>query len=209
MVEHWPVLSQGANLDPDGQNLCARRTEQRQKRPAAGQQPSSCCGPAHPDWPQQAQILGSIGVLHTKPVWELDEQDAISAKEMNLAASIRVISLAVANQFIMLQCIYCVTHEVGVMNEATFTFRVEEELKENFATAAKARDRTGAQLLRDFMRDFVKKQQEAAEHDVWFRRQVQVGLDSANAGNLVSAEDVEAEFSKRREQTRQKFKTKS
>jgi len=34
-------------------------------------------------------------------------------------------------------------------------------------------------------------------------------LDSANAGNLVSAEDVEAEFSKRREQTRQKFKTKS
>ena len=95
------------------------------------------------------------------------------------------------------------------MNEATFTFRVEEELKENFATAAKARDRTGAQLLRDFMRDFVKKQQEATEHDVWFRRQVQVGLDSANAGNLVSAEDVEAEFSKRREQTRQEIKTKS
>jgi predicted transcriptional regulator len=94
------------------------------------------------------------------------------------------------------------------MNEATFTFRVEEELKENFATAAKARDRTGAQLLRDFMRDFVKKQQDAAEHDVWFRRQVQVGLDSANAGNLVSAEDVEAEFAKRREQTRQKLKAK-
>lgn len=55
------------------------------------------------DWPQQEQILGSIGVLHTKPVWELDEQDAISAKEMNLAASIRVKSLAVANQ------IHCAT----------------------------------------------------------------------------------------------------
>jgi predicted transcriptional regulator len=95
------------------------------------------------------------------------------------------------------------------MNEATFTFRVEEELKDSFATAAKARDRTGAQLLRDFMRDFVKKQQEAADHDVWFRRQVQVGLDSANAGNLVSAEDVEAEFAKRREQTWQKLKAKS
>jgi len=95
------------------------------------------------------------------------------------------------------------------MNEATFTFRVEEELKENFAMAAKARDRTGAQLLRDFMRDFVKKQQDAAEHEVWFRRQVQVGLDSANAGNLVSAEDVEAEFAKRREKTRQKLKTQS
>lgn len=95
------------------------------------------------------------------------------------------------------------------MNEATFTFRVEEELKENFASAAKARDRTAAQLLRDFMRDFVKKQQDAAEQDAWFRRQVQVGLDSANAGNLVPAGDVEAEFAKRREQTRQKLKAKS
>jgi len=95
------------------------------------------------------------------------------------------------------------------MNEATFTFRVEEELKESFSTAAKARDRTGAQLLRDFMRDFVKKQQEAAEHDIWFRRQVQGGLDSANAGKLVSAQDVEAEFAKRREQARQKRKAKS
>ena len=95
------------------------------------------------------------------------------------------------------------------MNEATFTFRVEEELKDSFATAAKARDRTGAQLLRDFMREFVKKQQEAADRDVWFRRQVQVGLDSANAGNLVSSENVEAEFAKRREQTRKKLKAES
>jgi predicted transcriptional regulator len=95
------------------------------------------------------------------------------------------------------------------MNEATFTFRVEAELKESFATAAKARDRTGAQLLRDFMRDFVKKQQDAAEHEVWFRRQVQLGLDSANAGNLISAEDVEADFAERRAQTRQKLKAKS
>ena len=95
------------------------------------------------------------------------------------------------------------------MNEATINFRVEEELKKSFAAAAKARDRTGAQLLRDFMRDFVKEQQDAIEHDVWFRRQVQVGLDSADAGKLVSAEKVEAEFAKRREQTRQKLEAKS
>lgn len=56
------------------------------------------------------------------------------------------------------------------MSEATFTFRVDESLKEQFSTAAKSRDRTGVQLLRDFMRDFVKQQQEATEHDAWFRR---------------------------------------
>ena len=39
------------------------------------------------------------------------------------------------------------------MSEATFTFRVDQTLKNAFSTAAKAHDRTGAQLLRDFMRE--------------------------------------------------------
>ena len=43
------------------------------------------------------------------------------------------------------------------MSEATFTFRVDDALKSEFAQAAKARDRTGAQLLRDFMREYVKR----------------------------------------------------
>lgn len=91
------------------------------------------------------------------------------------------------------------------MSEATFTFRVDKALKNEFATAAKARDRSGAQLLRDFMRVFVQQQQEAAEHDAWFRRQVQIGLDSANAGHLVQATEVEAKLAARRAATRRRF----
>lgn len=91
------------------------------------------------------------------------------------------------------------------MSEATFTFRVDEALKNEFATAAKARDRTGAQLLRDFMRGFVQQQQEAAEHEAWFRRQVQVGLNSADAGRLVPAAEVEANFATRRADTRRRI----
>ena len=49
------------------------------------------------------------------------------------------------------------------MSEATFTFRVDEALKNDFATAAKARDRTAAQLLRDFMRSFVQQQAQSKE----------------------------------------------
>jgi len=79
------------------------------------------------------------------------------------------------------------------MSDATFTFRVEESLKNDFTAAAKSRDRTSAQLLRDFMRDYVRQQQDSAEHDAWFRRQVQAGQDAANAGELLPAEDVEAE----------------
>ena len=94
------------------------------------------------------------------------------------------------------------------MNEATFTFRVDDVLKDEFSTAAKLRDRTGAQLLRDFMRDFVKQQKEVADYDTWFRHQVQQGLDSANAGRLIPDNVVEAEFSARRTATLLKLKTK-
>ena len=87
------------------------------------------------------------------------------------------------------------------MPETTFTFRVDEALKEGFTSAAKADDRTGAQLLRDFMRDYVRRRQEAAEHDAWFRQQVRIGKDSADAGRLVPGDEVEAEFAARRAAT--------
>ncbi len=93
------------------------------------------------------------------------------------------------------------------MNQSTFTFRVEEDLKENFATIAKSMDRTGAQLLRDYMRDIVRKQTEKEEHDIWFREQVHVGLDAANSGDLISAEDVEAEAAAWREKTRGRMRS--
>ena len=93
------------------------------------------------------------------------------------------------------------------MSEATFTFRVDETLKAEFSNAAKNRDRNAAQLLRDFMRDFVRQQQEASEHDTWFRRQVQIGLDAANAGQLIPADEVEAKFAAKRAATRRRLES--
>ena len=84
------------------------------------------------------------------------------------------------------------------MTEATFTFRVEESLKQEFSSFAKEIDRSGAQLLRDFMRDFVKQQQEAASYDAWFQKQVEIGLDEANAGQLVAQEEVKSRFEAKR-----------
>lgn len=45
------------------------------------------------------------------------------------------------------------------------------------------------------------RQRKAAEHDAWFRRQVQAGLDSANAGKLIPAAEVEARFAEKRAAT--------
>lgn len=88
------------------------------------------------------------------------------------------------------------------MSEATFTFRVDEALKAEFAQAARSRDRTAAQLLRDYMREFVRHQRMLADHDAWFRREVQLGLAEADAGDVVPAADVEAEAAAWRDRLR-------
>jgi predicted transcriptional regulator len=51
----------------------------------------------------------------------------------------------------------------------------------------------------------VRQQQEAAEHDAWFRRQVQIGLDAANAGDLIPGDEVEAKFAAKRAETRRRL----
>jgi predicted transcriptional regulator len=84
------------------------------------------------------------------------------------------------------------------MAEATVIVRVEDELKTAFAEAAKKADRTASQLLRDFMRDYVRKQAEQADHDAWSRQKVEAGLAAARAGRVKSSEEVEAHFAKRR-----------
>ncbi|WP_323696637.1 hypothetical protein [Thiorhodovibrio litoralis] len=91
------------------------------------------------------------------------------------------------------------------MSEATFRFQVDDVLKDQFTRAAKSCDQNGAQLLREFMREFVRQHQETSEHEDWFLRQVKIGLDSANAGKLVPAAEVEAKFAARRAATRRQL----
>ncbi|WP_156851372.1 CopG family ribbon-helix-helix protein [Bartonella refiksaydamii] len=91
------------------------------------------------------------------------------------------------------------------MAETTFTFRVDDILKNEFSEAAKACDRSGAQLLRDYMRKIVREQKEKSAHDLWFREQIQLGINSANADDVMSAEEVEAEAAVWRLETQRKL----
>jgi predicted transcriptional regulator len=85
------------------------------------------------------------------------------------------------------------------MAETTITLQVDPDLKKAFSLAAKAQNRTDEDLLREFMEDFILSNRTDAEYEAWFRRQVQVGLDEAEAGLLIPGEEVEAEFAARRE----------
>lgn len=66
------------------------------------------------------------------------------------------------------------------MADATFTFRVDEALKAEFAEIAKAQDRTGAQLLRDYMRSVVRDREEGAAHDAWVRAEITKAIAEAD-----------------------------
>ncbi len=92
------------------------------------------------------------------------------------------------------------------MSDAAYTFRVDEELKKQFISAAKERDLTAAEVLRAFMTEYVQRQQSSASDDRKFRQDVEAGLASANAGKLTPAREVEADFAARRDTLRTRLK---
>ncbi len=85
------------------------------------------------------------------------------------------------------------------MSESTFTLRVDSELKEAFTEIAKMQDRTGAQLVREFMRGVVNKAKQQQEYEAWFAQKVAEGRTDVALGRTVSHEQVEAEAEERRQ----------
>ena len=95
------------------------------------------------------------------------------------------------------------------MGDSTFTFRIDEDLKRQFTEIAKSKDRTGAQLVREFIRETIAKQREEEEYDAWFRDKVQQGLDEADAGLGIPHEEVQAHFAKLRADLRRTQKARA
>jgi predicted transcriptional regulator len=94
------------------------------------------------------------------------------------------------------------------MPDRTFTFSVDDELMAAFDQAAKAREKTGPELLRELMQDVVDDQNTDPAYDKWLLQQVQDGLTDADAGNLLSSEEVEDYFAMRRAETLLRIKHK-
>lgn len=94
--------------------------------------------------------------------------------------------------------IYTVWLVEANVSETTVIIRVEQKLKNAFTRAAKAADRTASQLLRDFMRDYVRRQEEQAEYDAWLRQKVEAGRAAIREGRVKPSEEVETIFAERR-----------
>jgi predicted transcriptional regulator len=84
--------------------------------------------------------------------------------------------------------------------DAMFTLKLEPELRDAFMAEAAAADRPASQLVREFMRDFVRRQREAREHDAWFRREVEQAMREADdpAVRRIPHEDVASDWRRQR-----------
>jgi hypothetical protein len=82
--------------------------------------------------------------------------------------------------------------------EAVFTMKLEAELREAFMAEAEAMHRPASQVLRELMREFIRRQREAREYGEFLSGKVEAARASLHAGRGRSNEEVEAKFAKRR-----------
>jgi predicted transcriptional regulator len=81
---------------------------------------------------------------------------------------------------------------------AVFTMKLEPDLRADFMAAAEASHRPASQVVREMMREFVKRQQDQSDHDAFLRQKVEAARASVDEGRGRPNEAVEAEFAARR-----------
>ena len=66
--------------------------------------------------------------------------------------------------------------------------------------AAEASHRPASQIMRELMREFVQRQNEAREYEAFLRGKVAGAREQIRSGDYAGADEVEARFSTRRAQ---------
>jgi hypothetical protein len=90
------------------------------------------------------------------------------------------------------------SEESAMPKEAVFTMKLEPELRDAFMAEAEAADRPASQIIRELMRDYVKRQREAREYDDFLRRKVEIARTQIRGGLSRSNDEVSAEFAESR-----------
>lgn len=90
--------------------------------------------------------------------------------------------------------------------EAVFTMKLEPELRDAFMAEAAASHRPASQVVRELMRDFVQRQQDAREYGAYLRGKVEHARAQIASSQYATAEDVEARFATRRADLRAKVR---
>jgi hypothetical protein len=82
--------------------------------------------------------------------------------------------------------------------EAVFTMKLELELRDEFMAEAEAAHRPASQVVRELMRDFVRRQREERDYNAFLDRKVEGARSSMRAGDGRPNDEAEADFAARR-----------
>ena len=82
--------------------------------------------------------------------------------------------------------------------DAVFTMKLEPDLRAAFMAAAEASHRPASQVVRELMRDYVRREAARQEHSDFLARKVAAARASSNAGVGRRDDAVEADFAARR-----------
>jgi hypothetical protein len=111
-------------------------------------------------------------------------------------------SIAIKDSFRRSQIVYTSSiptfSEPVMSKEAVFTMKLEPELRDAFMAEAEASHRPASQVVRELMREFIERQQQAREHDAFLRAKVDVARAQIASGLVASDVDVEARAVARR-----------
>ena len=83
-------------------------------------------------------------------------------------------------------------------DHAVFTMKLDRELRAEFMAEAEAADRPASQVVRELMRDFIKRQREARAYDAFLEDKVAAARRSMQERGGVPNDEVEALFAQRR-----------
>lgn len=84
--------------------------------------------------------------------------------------------------------------------EAVFTMKLEPELRDAFMAEALEVDRPASQIVRELMKDYLRRREEEKRgYDEFLRRKVERSRASIAAGRTFTQEEVEAKVAARRE----------
>jgi predicted transcriptional regulator len=78
--------------------------------------------------------------------------------------------------------------------QATFTLKLEPALHADFTAAAASEDRPAAQIIREFMRNYIAQNREKNEYNEFLRRKVEAARQDIRAGLVRSNAEVQADF---------------
>lgn len=92
--------------------------------------------------------------------------------------------------------------------EAVFTLKLEAELRDAFMAEAANLHRPASQLVREFIREFVAKQQEARDYEVWLDAELDKAIAHADDPNTkwYTHDEVLADMERQRQSLLERIK---